>query len=157
MDREQQIQLNTFFVQAFNNILAWEEHALSDACDRKLSVKELHVLEAVADLTARAGNTMSSVAERLSIHVSSLTTAVNTLVRKGYLRRENSSEDRRIIRVFLTGAGERANLLHSKFHDHMIHAATSELNEEELSVLTRALASLNHFFSDIAQKGDSDL
>ena len=157
MDHEQETQLNSFVVQAFNNILAWEEHALSDACDRKLSVKELHVLEAVSDLTARAGNTMTSVAERLSIQVSSLTTAVNTLVRKGYLRRENAPEDRRIIRIFLTEAGEKANQLHSKFHDHMIRAATDELNEEELSVLTRALNRLRRFFSDAARKGDSDL
>lgn len=157
MDHEQQNELNAFFVQAFNNILTWEEHALSDACDRKLSVKELHVLEAVADLTARAGNTMTHVAERLSIQVSSLTTAVNTLVRKGYLRRESTPEDRRIIRIFLTEAGEKANQLHSKFHDHMIRAATDQLDEEELSVLTRALNSLNRFFSDAARKGDSDL
>lgn len=85
MTDAQRIYLNDFFVHVFNRILVWEEHALSQVGAQDLSVKELHVLEAVSDLTVQARNTMTAIAEALSIRVSSLTTAVNTLVRKGYL------------------------------------------------------------------------
>lgn len=90
MTDAQRIYLNDFFVHVFNRILVWEEHALSQVGAQDLSVKELHVLEAVSDLTVQARNTMTAIAEALSIRVSSLTTAVNTLVRKGYLERAAS-------------------------------------------------------------------
>ncbi|MDE6841645.1 MAG: MarR family transcriptional regulator, partial [Oscillospiraceae bacterium] len=87
MTRAQQEQLNYFFVHVFNQILIWEEQALGGTGTQDLSVKELHVLEAVNDLTAEGRNTMTQTAEALAIRVSSLTAAVNTLVRKGYLER----------------------------------------------------------------------
>ena len=60
MTAQHEERLNDFFVHIFNKILAWEEQALSRVGSRDLSVKELHVLEAVAELTARASNTMTS-------------------------------------------------------------------------------------------------
>lgn len=145
-------QLNDFFVHVFNKILAWEEQALSTVGDRNLSVKELHVLEAVAGLTAQENNTMTCIADRLSIRVSSLTAAVNTLVRKGYLRRESAPEDRRIIRVFLTEKGEEADRLHTQFHNRMMQGATEQLSEAELAVLLLSLSSLDRFFTDMAKQ-----
>jgi len=89
VNESQREELNYFFVHVFNQILAYEEQALNGMGAGDLSVKELHVLEAVGGLTAAGRNTMTQIADALSIRVSSLTTAVNTLVRteggfKGY-------------------------------------------------------------------------
>jgi len=151
MTAQHEERLNDFFVHIFNKILAWEEQALSRVGSRDLSVKELHVLEAVAELTARDSNTMTSVAEQLSVRVSTLTTAVNTLVRKGYLVREGLPGDRRVIRVLLTEKGEEANRLHSQFHTHMIQSAASQLTEMELEVLLLSLSKLDQFFTGTLQ------
>ena len=117
-----------------------------------LSVKELHVLEAVGGLTAAGRNTMTQIADALSIRVSSLTTAVNTLVRKGYLARGGEPGDRRVIRVLLTPRGEEANRLHAQFHARMADSAATRLEEGELDALLRSLRRLDRFFHDISRQ-----
>lgn len=152
MTGAQRDELNYFFVHVFNQILACEEQALSGVGARDLSVKELHVLEAVGDLTAGGRNTMTQIADMLAIRVSSLTTAVNTLVRKGYLERGGEPGDRRVIRVRLTPKGEEANRLHARFHAHMVDSAASRLEEAELETLLRSLRQLDRFFHDMGRQ-----
>ena len=152
----QERYLNEFFVHIFNKILALEEHALSNVGASDLSVKELHVLEAVHHLERGALSTMTNVAEALSIRVSSLTTAVNTLVRKGYLEREGDPDDRRIIRLRLTEKGGQANQLHSRFHHEMIRCVGERLKEDEMDALVHSLKSLERFFRDTACSDKND-
>ncbi len=152
MTDAQEKYLNDFFVHIFNKILAWEEQALSNVGAADLSVKELHVLEAVNDLTAQSRNTMTAIADALSIRVSSLTAAVNTLVRKGYLERRGEPGDRRVIRIRLTEKGGQANQLHSRFHADMIAGVAQGLNEEELNVLVHSLEQLSRFFGSMTAK-----
>lgn len=152
MTESQHEALNHFFVHVFNQILACEEQALGRVGARDLSVKELHVLEAVDDLAAEDRNTMTQIADALSIRVSSLTTAVNTLVRKGYLERGGEPGDRRVIRVRLTPKGEEANRLHTQFHAKMVEEAASELEEGELDTLLRSLRQLERFFHDMSRR-----
>ena len=156
MTQEQRNELNYFFVHVFNQILACEEQALSGTGATDLSVKELHVLEAVGDLTAGARNTMTQIADALSIRVSSLTTAVNTLVRKGYLERGGEPGDRRVIRVRLTPKGEEANWLHAQFHARMVESAAARLSEGELDALLRSLRRLDQFFHDMGRQSPTN-
>ena len=156
MTREQQDELNYFFVHVFNQILACEEQALSGVGAKDLSVKELHVLEAVADLTYQERNTMTQIADALAIRVSSLTTAVNTLVRKGYLERGGEPGDRRVIRVRLTPKGEDANRLHARFHAHMVESAAARLGDGELDTLLRSLRQLDRFFHDMGRQDQTN-
>lgn len=155
MTAAQEAYLNEFFVHVFNKILAWEEQALSNVGAADLSVKELHVLEAVHDLSREDRSTMTAVADSLSIRVSSLTAAVNTLVRKGYLERRGVPEDRRVIRIFLTEKGEAANRLHSAFHAKMIESVASRLGDMELEILTASLRQLDQFFNEMLRQGSS--
>lgn len=147
MTDSQEKFLNDFFVHIFNKILALEERALSNTGAADLSVKELHVLEAVSDLTAQGRNTMTAIADALSIRVSSLTAAVNTLVRKGYLERRGEPGDRRVIRIHLTEKGAQANQLHSRFHADLIAGVAQDLTEGELDVLVHSLDQLSRFFA----------
>lgn len=155
MTATQEAYLNEFFVHVFNKILAWEEQALSNVGAADLSVKELHVLEAVHDLSREGRSTMTAVADSLSIRVSSLTAAVNTLVRKGYLERGGVPEDRRIICIFLTEKGEAANRLHSEFHAKMIESVASRLGDMELEILTASLRQLDQFFNEMLRQGSN--
>ena len=66
MNESQREELNYFFVHVFNQILAYEEQALNGMGARDLSVKELHVLEAVGGLTAAGRNTMTQIADALA-------------------------------------------------------------------------------------------
>lgn len=152
MTQGQRDELNYFFVHVFNQILACEEQALSGTGARDLSVKELHVLEAVGALAAGGRNTMTQVADALAIRVSSLTAAANTLVRKGYLEREGEPGDRRIIRIRLTPKGEAADRLHAQFHARMVDSAAAMLKEAELETLLCSLRQLDRFFHSMGRK-----
>lgn len=156
MTELQREYLNDFFVHLFNKILSLEERALTQVGEQDLSVKELHVLEAVCVQARQGRNTMTAVAEALSIRVSSLTTAVNTLVRKGYLERGSEPDDRRVIRLYLTPRGEEANRRHSQFHREMIDGVARQLNDMELEILTASLRQLDQFFNEMAAPSAAD-
>lgn len=153
MTEQEEKQLNDFFVHVFNKISIWENQALTSTKTRDLSLKELHVLEAVAEQSLSGQDTMAAIADSLAIRASSLTTSVNTLVRKGYLSRIRDEEDRRLVHIALTEKGTEANRLHSEFHRQMIRSASRYLSEAELGILLQSLTQLNHFFADMIQNG----
>ena len=136
--------INHLLVRLFNDILAIEERALSSGEFADASVREMHVLEAAAD--EREGNSMSAIATRLGITVGSLTVAVTTLERKGYLRRERDAGDKRVVRVLLTERGRQANERHAVFHARMVDQVQKALNGEQLEVLAEALECIIVFF-----------
>ncbi|MCI8401590.1 MAG: winged helix-turn-helix transcriptional regulator [Lachnospiraceae bacterium] len=145
--------INDFFVNVFNKILLYEEQAMGKAGCRDLSMREIHVLEAVEGLEREKKNSMSRIAGRLSISVGSLTTSMNVLVRKGYVERESSMKDRRIVYACLTPKGRLAAKKHSRFHRQMVESLEQSLNEEEWDALTRALRTLETFFCTSGEKG----
>lgn len=146
MNSHQQDILNVFFVETFNKILALEERFISKQSVSELSVRELHVLEAVCDLEKTSSSTMSKTAQRLSITIGALTTAVNVLVKKGYLKRGRDVKDRRIVYLFLTEKGKEAEKAHQLFHQQMISNVADSLSKEALDTLIASLEKLSNFF-----------
>ncbi len=155
MTEEHRAAVNDFFVNVFNKILLYEDQALGRSEYKDLSVREMHVLEAVGSLEQEERNNMSHIAASLSISVSSLTTSVNVLVRKGYLYRETGQRDRRVIYVRLTDKGRGAEAVHRRFHQQMVESLENHLSDEEWDTLLRSLDTLGTFFSTAA-KGDSE-
>ena len=152
MDREIERRLNDFFVTTFNKILAWEEKALLHSGIQGLSVKELHLIDAVNRLEGTEENIMSKISAKIDISVGALTTAVNTLVKKGYLVRSSREGDRRIVVIRLTEKGREAEKTHRAFHEEMIRQVGRELSDEQLQGLADALDRLTGFFQKAANK-----
>lgn len=143
--------INAFLVEVFNQILRYEEKALKQFEGGKLSVKEFHVIEAVFSGTTLGENTMGEIARRLGVTMGTLTTAANTLEKKGFLTRIKCSQDKRAVRLFPTAQAERANAVHMAFHTRMVEAITSQLDDEQLSAMTAALGILReHFHQEAA-------
>ncbi len=142
MDKRKKV-LNELLVQIFNDILQIEEQALKKGVLNNLSVTEIHTIEAIGMYTER---TMSEVAQDLKITVGTLTTAINKLIKKGYVERKRIEEDRRVVLIKLTKSGKLAFRLHEKFHNDMINATIEGLSEEEENVLVSSLDRLNEFF-----------
>ena len=135
--------LNDILVNLFNEILGIEEKALTSSEFRDISVNDMHILEAVGTEEPRS---MSSVAKSLSVTVGTLTIAMNNLVKKGYVNRARSEEDRRVVLISLSEKGEKAFYHHQKFHDDMIQAIMTDLDETQMDALTQALNKLRAFF-----------
>ncbi len=135
--------LNELLVVTFNDILTIEQQALQQGIFKDLSVTEIHTIEAVGMYTPR---TMTEVSMDLDITIGTLSTAINHLVRKGYVERQKCLEDRRIVQVKLTKKGKLAYRVHEKFHSDMVKATIEGLTEDEAKVLIRSLEKLNLFF-----------
>lgn len=135
--------LNELLVDIFNDILTIEQKTLNEGEFKDLSITELHTIEAIGMYEARS---MSEVAADLKITVGTLTTAINNLVKKGYVERKKNEEDRRVVLVQLTKRGKLAYRVHEKFHKDMIKATIQGMTEAEENVLVEALEKLNCFF-----------
>ena len=135
--------LNEVLVWLFRNINVIEERAICTGDYKDVTANDMHVIEAIDMEEAR---NMSSVARSLGVTTGTLTIAVNSLVKKGYVERARSEEDRRVVLVSLSEKGKRAYLHHRQFHEQMIEAIVEELSEEEQAVLEKALVKLDRFF-----------
>ena len=93
---------------------------------------------------------MTSVARELEVTTGTLTISVNSLVKKGYVNRTRSEEDRRVVLVSLSKKGQKAYLHHRKFHEEMIDAVLKDLTEEEQGALENALLKLTRFFREVS-------
>lgn len=139
------MMINELLVQLFNEVLQIEEQSLKNGILSDLSVTEIHTIEAIGMYSER---TMSEAAQKLKITVSTLTTAINKLIKKGYVERKRIEEDRRVVLVKLTKRGKLAFRLHQKFHGEMINNAIEGFSMEEETILISSLNKLNDFFKE---------
>lgn len=116
---------------------------------RDITNNDMHVIEAIG---IHEKKNMSTVAKELSVTIGTLTIAINSLVKKGYVNRKRSEEDRRVVYISLTPKGEKAYKHHEEFHKQMVLATIDGLSEEEAKVLVKALSNLSQFFRDMADK-----
>ena len=70
------------------------------------------------------------------------------LIKKGYVERKRTEEDRRVVLVSLTSKGENVYREHQVFHEEMITSMLGNFSEEEESILAIALEKLNNFFEE---------
>lgn len=135
--------LNEILVKLFRNINAIEERAVRGGEYKNITTNDMHVIEAIG--LAEPKN-MSTVAKALAVTTGTLTISVNSLVKKGFVDRVRSEEDRRVVLISLTEQGKKAYRQHQSFHEDMINAAVAQLNEDEKVILQKALTDLNSFF-----------
>ena len=130
-------------VNLFQEIMDIEEKALITAEFKNISVNDMHIIEAIG--TGEPKN-MSTVAKLMSVTVGTLTIAINNLVKKGYVSRVRSEQDRRVVLIFLTEKGKRAYQHHREFHDGMVKALVEGLDEGQQKILVKSLLNLRTFF-----------
>ncbi|WP_342757945.1 MarR family transcriptional regulator [Kineothrix sedimenti] len=135
--------LNEILVKLFRNINDIEERAIQTEEYKGVTTNDMHVIEAIG---LGSPKNMTAVAKSLGVTTGTLTIAVNSLVKKGFVNRERSEEDRRVVLVSLSLKGKKAYDHHQRFHEEMIDAVIAHLTEEEKIVLEKALLNLNDFF-----------
>lgn len=141
--------LNEVLVNLFNDIMDIEQKAIITPEFKDITNNDMHVIDAIGVGTPK---NMSSIARELSVTVGTLTIAMNSLVKKGYVVRERSSEDRRVVYISLSEKGKKAYEHHASFHRQMIRGVMEELDGKELEVLVKTLKHLNSWFRQVQQK-----
>lgn len=137
--------INKLLVQLFNDVLQIEESSLKNGVISDLSLTEIHTIEAIGMYSEK---TMSEVAQSLKITVGTLTTAINKLIKKGYVERKRIEEDRRVVLIKLTKKGKLAFRIHARFHEDMVNTSVEGLNKDEELCLISSLEKINTFFQE---------
>ena len=135
--------LNDVLVNLFRDIMEVEEQAIITQEYQDITNNDMHVIEAIG---VGEPKNMSTIAKLLSVTVGTLTIAMNSLVKKGYVIRERGKEDRRVVYISLSEKGLRAYRHHEEFHRQMIEAVLENLTEDETESLVKALAKLERWF-----------
>ena len=135
--------LNDVLVNLFRDIMELEEQAIITQEYQDITNNDMHVIEAIG---VGEPKNMSTIAKLLSVTVGTLTIAMNSLVKKGYVTRERGKEDRRVVYISLSEKGLRAYRHHEEFHRQMIEAVLENLTEDETESLVKALAKLERWF-----------
>lgn len=134
---------NEILVKLFRDIMDIEGKAIITEEFKDITNNDMHIIEAIG---IHEQKNMSAVAKAMSVTVGTLTIAVNSLVKKGYVERVRSERDRRVVYISLTPKGEKAYRHHEEFHRKMILALIDGLSEDEAKVLVQAMSNLNEFF-----------
>lgn len=139
-------QLNEVLVHLFNHTMKIEEKSLIREEFKDISMNDMHIIDAIG---VDVPKNMSSIARIVGVTVGTLTIAMNNLVKKGYVTRIRSEEDRRVVLVSLDEKGKKAYRHHEQFHLEMIKAMRQGLSEEQCEVLTQAMRNLREYFKTL--------
>lgn len=100
--------LNELLVTLFRDVMDIEQKVIITPEFKDITNNDMHVIEAIG---IGEPKNMSSIARELSVTVGTLTIAMNSLVKKGYVERSRGLEDRRsYIFLFQSGAEKRMGI-----------------------------------------------
>ena len=139
-------QLNEVLVHVFNHALKIEENSLVREEFKEISMNDMHIIDAIGDGEPK---NMSSIAKIVGVTVGTLTIAMNNLVKKGYVVRTRSEEDRRVVLISLADKGKKAYARHREFHREMIKAMREGLSDEQCLVLMQAIKNLQEHLKTV--------
>jgi len=135
--------LNEMLVNLFNHVMDIESQAVITEEFKDISNNDMHIIEAVGVEEPRK---MSEVAKKLAVTQGTLTTTITGLEKKGYVVRDRSESDKRVVYVTLTERGKKAFYHHRDFHKNMIKSVVVGLDDEEKRLLYKCLVKLDKFF-----------
>ena len=125
----------------FEVIMDQYQKLSSQAIDPDLKMKEHMVIEFLGRKEAAK---MSKLASFFSVPPTTMTSIIDRLVKKGYLERRRSEEDRRVVLVTLSQQGEEFFAQHEKESHQGIKNIFSCLTEEELKQLVSIFTKLRN-------------
>lgn len=142
-DREQ--LMADSLVSIFEKVLVAEEKSVQKEYFSKLSLAELHTLDAIGPYESR---TMTETAQILGITVGTLTVAVDRLVKKGFVERNKDAVDKRVVRISLTRDGKLAARMHGKFHKVLAKHILEPYDENEQDMLLGMVKEVDDYLSE---------
>ena len=140
--------LNEVLVNLFRDVMDIEQKAIITEEFQDITNNDMHIIEAIG---MNEPKNMSTIAREISVTVGTLTIAMNSLVKKGYVTRCRSTQDRRVVHISLSEKGVKAYYHHKHFHEQMIQGVVGVLTEEELKALIKALTKLNSWFRSFGE------
>ncbi|MDB0034780.1 MarR family transcriptional regulator [bacterium] len=133
-------KLNQSITEFYDKMSSWEQSVVKETA---YSLAQTHTIEV---LGAHGALRMKQLAKKLGITTGTLTVQVDKLVNLGLIVRCPHSEDRRVIVVKLTDAGEQIHRQHNQLHLDLMHDITGDISPEQVLILTTCLDRMNQEF-----------
>lgn len=137
--------INDSLVRIYSGIMWIEENELRKSKFNDLTMREMHAIHAISMYDHKSA---SEVAKELHLTPGTLTAMVDRLVRKGYVKRLRSEDDRRVIRLGLTKKGRVIYRAHEAFHNMMVRSFLKDLDATEIKTIEKALWNLEQFLRE---------
>lgn len=133
-------EFKIILVKLFNDILDYEESVLHASEFKDLTNNDIHVIRAIG---MNEKKNMSTIAKELAVTIGTLTISINSLVRKGYVIKERSEKDKRVVFVNLSSKGEAAFSRNEELYDQMVNSMLEDLEDNEMDILMKSLLKVN--------------
>lgn len=133
-------EFKIILVKLFNDILDYEESVLRASEFKDLTNNDIHVIRAIG---INEKKNMSMIAKELAVTIGTLTISINSLVRKGYVIKERSDKDKRVVFVNLSSKGEAAFSRNEELYDQMVNSMLEDLEDNEMDILMKSLLKVN--------------
>ena len=114
----------------------YESETFNNSPLSNLTPTQVHYLDAIYHLK---NPMISELATYLNVSKPTVTFAMNKMEGLGYVKKEQSDEDRRFFRVFLTPEGEELAKLHDEIHKNYAELFKKLLTKDELKTLENLL------------------
>lgn len=116
--------------------LLYDENRNFEHSFGNLTLNEVHL---VSYVNPDEEVTVSELANRLNLTLSSTSIAVDNLIKKKFLLRKRCDSDRRKVMISLREAGLELYMCHSEFHKQRINKLSRGVNPEELDIFYKVL------------------
>lgn len=139
-------QINSYLVDIFNKVMIIEENTLKNGQFSDATLKEMHTVDIIG---TNKEMTPSEIANSLLLTLGTVTTSLNKLEDKGYVNRERSTTDRRVVHVSLTEKGYELYHQHQQFHKDMVMTIIDGMSSSQVQALGEGLVKLHRFLEDL--------
>ena len=143
--------VNGLLVEVFNHILFIEERYMKQQ-GVILSMTEVHILENVEKSETK---TLGDVARLQMVTPGTLSVAVNSLVRKGYIIKCKDLQDKRVVRLLLSAKANEVLKIHQRFHEQMVDSCIADLELEKEDVMIESLEKILNYFRAELEKDEA--
>ena len=126
-------------LRAVPSLERWLEATLSANGETDLSVRQLAVLQQIAD----GATTPGQIAKALHVTPAVITGLVDRMERRGYVQRLESQADRRMVLLELTVSGEDARMLANEALTREIRGKLAKLSANERQNVASSIQLLN--------------
>lgn len=99
---------------------------------------------------------MKEIAQQLRITQGTLSIAVNTLVKKGYVIRTRHKMDKRVIILYLTRKSIQAIKAYTELYSELIIQLFNVFQEDKVKILEQMLEELNHLLEQQIEERDEE-
>lgn len=139
-------QVNDALVDVFNNVVWIEESSLKASQFNDITIKDMHTIAAISMYETKKA---SQVAEEVHLSPSAMTSAIDKLVRKGYVKRLRNDNDRRAVFLSLTNRGRMVYRAHQAFHRKLTHAVLDGAPKNEAAKAVSIVMNLQNFLHEL--------